>query len=503
VRPFESKQIALLKTFADQAAIAIENARLGEELAARNTELTGSLDRERATGEILRVIAAAPVDLTPVFDAILSRARSLSGASYAVFFQLDGETLRVSAHQDTTPEWLEAMRRRPAPLHPESPSGLAALERRVVFVEDTLATGSERMRELASAQGFRSLLAVPVLKSTTVLGVITLGWPGVIDYPEQQIPLLEAFADQAVIAIENVRLFKKLEERNRDLTTALDQQTATSEILRVISGSPTDSQPVFDAIVQSAQRLLRSQSAGVFLRVGEDIHVAGYTTTDHAGDAELRSQFSMPLSQMLSDNPGAGRAWTDAVVVQDPDIEADRSLSERAHRLARARGFRSRLVAPMRRENPVIGIVVVTRREAGRFAEDEVALLQTFADQAVIAIENVRLFKELEAKNRDLTTALDQQTATSEILRVISQSQTDVQPVFDVIVENAARLSGAPFGGVYRLADGVVYFVAGRGPSTAMLSGRIRSETLSTLGAEVQWRRCQTTRSSASSSSWS
>src|SRR5262249_32906500 len=262
-------------------------------------------------------------------------------------------------------------------------------------------------------------------------------------FTDRQVALLQTFADQAVIAIENVRLFKELEARNRDLTTALAQQTATSEILRVISSSPTDVQPVFEAIADSAIRLFGAWSVLVFRYDGEYLSLA-------AARGGLPGSQELLIEQYPTRRPSAelppGQVILTRAVHHCVDTETD-STYPAIREYARMRGYRSFIQVPMLRGNDVLGVVSVTRTRPGAFAVAEVALLRTFADQAVIAIENVRLFTELQEKNRELTVAhaqvtesLDQQTATSEILRVIASSPTDVQPVFDAIASSAARL---------------------------------------------------------------
>src|SRR5204863_5153096 len=243
---------------------------------------------------------------------------------------------------------------------------------------------------------------------------------------------------------------------------ALDTQTATSDILRVISGSRTDVQPVFDAIVRSAIRLLRGYSSALYRIAGDQLELAALTSTNEAGDAALRAAFPQALQ---SEDPNA-QAIRDRAPLNIADAHTDPRWPEAGRAYARARGFRSWVVVPMLRHEEAIGAIGVTRREPGGFTDDEIALLQTFADQAVIAIENARLLSELQARtqeleerNRAVTEALEQQTATSEILRIISSSATDLQPVFETIVENATRLCRGRFGTVHRF-DGALIHVA-------------------------------------------
>src|SRR5262249_29120933 len=242
---------------------------------------------------------------------------------------------------------------------------------------------------------------------------------------------------QAVIAIENVRLFTELQTSNRGLTKALDTQTATSDILRVISSSRTDVQPVFDAIVRSAVRLLGGYS-GLLTRVlGDQLEIAASMGIDAAAPAVVSATYPRPLN-----SPGVQtQAIRDRAPVNILDMQVDPRITEVGRAFAGLDGHRSVAAVPLLRHDGAIGALAVTRREPGGFTDDEIALLQTFADQAVIAIENVRLFKELDARNRDLT-------ATSEILRVIASSPTDLQPVFDTIADRSMRLCKAAFGWV-------------------------------------------------------
>jgi signal transduction histidine kinase/putative methionine-R-sulfoxide reductase with GAF domain len=298
-----------------------------------------------------------------------------------------------------------------------------------------------------------------MLREGRAIGAISVTHRDLAAFSDKRVQLLKTFADQAVIAIENVRLFKELEARNRDLTEALDQQTATSEILRTISSSPTDVQPVFQTILDNAMQLLGAFSAMVVQRTGDELHLAALSSVNAAGDARVRQVFPIPIGE-----PSAAPPIITPILSRQPFVIGDTETQpdEVTREIARARGYRSQLVVPLLREHTAIGIISVTRRETGGFTPDEVALLQTFANQAVIAIENVRLFKELEEKNRALTEshaqvteALEQQTATSEVLKVISRSTFELEPVLETLIENATRLCGADRGQVYK-ADGEV-----------------------------------------------
>jgi GAF domain-containing protein len=447
VRPFTEKQIALLKTFADQAVIAIENVRLFQDLEARNRDLS-------ATSEILRVISSSPTDVQPVFDAIALSAMRLCDATFCNVARYDGDRLHLAAHAHTTAEGIEAMEQ----LFPMRPSratalGRAVFEAAVAHLPD-LQRDAEYSQPLRAALRARSALGVPLLRDGQPIGAIAVGRSESHPFTQDQIALLQTFADQAVIAIENVRLFTELQEKNRALTAAhaqvtesLEQQTATSEILSVISRSPTDVQPVFDVIAQSARRLCDGNYCTVARYDGELVHLAAHAYIRLEGVEAMQRFFTKPPSRALA----LGRTILDRAVVHIPDALADPEYDQS---VAQAVQFRSIVGVPMLRDGASIGAITVSRAEARPFTETEIALLKTFADQAVIAIENVRLFKELEIRNRDLTAALDQQTATSEILRVISSSLTDVQPVFDAIVRSAGQLCEADFGGLHLLDAG-------------------------------------------------
>jgi GAF domain-containing protein len=461
---FPERLVRLLQTFADQAVIAIENVRLFNETKE-------ALDQQTVTADILRVIASSPTELQPVLDAIATNATLVCDAYDAVVFLREGDHVRPAAHHGPITITVQH-----TTLSRGSITETAILDRQPVHVHDVLATEPRAFPLTAKAAregGFRTVLAVPLLREHEAIGALAIRRREVQPFTPQQIALVQTFADQAVIAIENVRLFTELQASNRELTTALDKQTATGEILRVISSSPTDVQPVFDEIVLSAQRLLGARTSSVFRRLGDQIHLAAYTRTGDAADAAFASLFPMSFDDYRKHYPSAELDWVDGTVLHVSDFESGTHPQEFSQ-LARARGFRSLLQVPMRRGGHVIGLLRVTRPEPGAFANDEITLLETFADQAVIAIENVRLFTELQANNRALTQAhaqvsesLEQQTATAEILRVISSSPIDVQPVFDTIVERAARLCDAEVSLVARLEGDWIHVGAVYGTSVA------------------------------------
>jgi signal transduction histidine kinase/putative methionine-R-sulfoxide reductase with GAF domain len=403
-------------------------------------DLTDAREQQTATSDLLKVIGRATFDLKPVFDTLAENAVRLCEGRHAMIFRFDGQALRVVASHNISPELRAFQEQNPILPGRGSCAGRAALERRTVQIVDAR-SDPEYTYGSREVSPFRTLITVPMLRAGELLGAINIVRYEVLPFTDNQIALMETFADQAIIAIENVRLFNETKE-------ALDQQTATSEILRVISQSPTDVQPVFDAVAENAARLCEAFDASIYRREVDRLLLVAKHGPLPVGPV---GEFSLSLVR----GTGAGRAVLDGRTVHVADMQNEANEFPESTENARRTGFRTILVVPLMREGAAIGTINLRRTEVQPFTERQVALLQTFADQAVIAIENVRLFTELEEKNRALTEAhaqvteaLDQQTATSEILRVISGSQTDVQPVFDTIVQNARRLCGADSAGV-------------------------------------------------------
>jgi GAF domain-containing protein len=389
------------------------------------------LEQQAATAEILRLISSSPTDIQPVFDAIAVNAFRLCDAEGVVVTRYDGTLLRVAAVHNVKREAVDRMERQyPRAPSRDLPSGRAVLDGVVVHVPD-LQAAVEFASSVPRQLGAGSHISIPLLHQGRAIGVIGISRWKRGPFPDRHIELLKTFAAQAVIAIENVRLFKELEASNRDLTESLTQQAGTADVLKVISSSPTDLQRALNTLTEAAAQLCDADHAAVYRLEGDWMSAAAFY-----GPVQ---SFGQPLGR----GSVVGRAMVDRRTIHVHDLAAEPDAEYPEGKAAQRRlGHRTVVATPLLREGHPIGALALWCMEVRPFSDKQVALLQTFADQAVIAIENVRLFKELEARNRDLTTALDQQTATAEILRVISGSPTDVQPVFDAIVTSAMRLLG-------------------------------------------------------------
>jgi signal transduction histidine kinase/putative methionine-R-sulfoxide reductase with GAF domain len=416
-------------------------ADLQREVEHLTRALSESLEQQTATSEILRVISSSPTDVQPVLEAVAETAARLCEAPDVSIFVQEADHLRVAARHGPIPSDTAL------PLSRETGVGEAVLGGRTVHVAD-MQTELDRFPlsvQNARRLGFRTVLNVPLIREGVAIGAISLRRTEARPFAERQVALLQTFADQAVIAIENVRLFKELQASNRDLTEALEQQTATSEILRVISSSPTDIQPVFDVIVEQACRLCDAVVANAVRIDGDLMHnMAAFGFTPEAQAVVRRSFPMLPSRATMS-----GRAILERAVVASEDASID-EVGMTSQEISRSLGGRAMVSVPMLRDGIAVGAITLARRERGRFPERQVNLLRSFAHQAVIALENVRLFTELQEKNRELTQAhrqvteaLEQQTATGEILRIIAGSPTDLQPVLDALVESAGRLCEA------------------------------------------------------------
>ncbi|SPP97188.1 GAF domain-containing protein [Bradyrhizobium vignae] len=425
--PFTVDELALLQSFADQAMIAIQNAQLFNDTQQ-------ALERQTATSEILRVISQSPTDAQPVFDSIVQTAVRLTRCDLGFFLRCDGASYVQVAR--ATPEGLTTVTRPPEQIDPDGnfPS-------RAIIGKKTLHLPDWSLIDLPKFElwihetfGIVSSLYVPLLRAGECIGLLVLAGKRSNFLGEREVALAESFCDQALIAIENVRLFDEVQARTRELTEALTYQTGSSNILRVIASSPTDVAPVLQAIVESACELCEAKDAIVYLRDGNDLRF----NAQH-GPLEFTVE-KWPIDRATV----AGRTFLDRAPVHIHDMLSEEGNQfPEGQRAARRIGVRTMLGVPLLREGESIGTILLRRTEVNPFSDKQVTLLQTFADQAVIAISNVNLFKQVQERTRDLEESLQQQTATSEVLQVISRSVFDLKTVLRTLLESAAGLCDA------------------------------------------------------------
>jgi GAF domain-containing protein len=388
----------------------------------RTQELKNSLEQQTAISEILRVISSSPTDVQPVLEAVAERAAHLCDAPYARVLLIDGDVLRPITYFSMQNEPL-LQPTRPIPLKRSVITGRAALDRQTIHHADVLPlldTEYPDSRDSILRLRPRAVLAVPLIREGGAYGGIFLfrREPGL--FSPNQVALVETFARQAAIAIDNVRLFNETKE-------TLDQQTAISEILRVIAGSPSDVLPVLDAIAERAARLCDAASASMYLIEGD--HLRHLASKGPSPDPVTMVEV-LPINR----DSVSGRALLELKSIQVRDMLAEGAEYPLSHDLAQQYGHRTVVVMPLYREGHPFGTILLRRNEVRPFNDRELALLQTFGDQAAIAIENVRLLTTKEA--------LDQQTATANVLKAISCTTFDLDPVLETLVKNATPMQG-------------------------------------------------------------
>jgi GAF domain-containing protein len=454
VRPFSDKQIALLQNFAAQAVIAMENARL-------ITETREALEQQTATAEVLGVINSSPGDLAPVFDAMLEKAMRLCEADGGYFLRYQNGSHALAAGRGLQPDFAAFLSQ---PYQPAagSPAALVAQGAPYIHIADLkndelYRSGAPRRRAIVDLGGFRTGLTVPMRGDDVLLGTFNLGRSEVRPFTHKQIALVQNFAAQAVIAIENTRLITETRE-------ALEQQTATAEVLQVINSSPGDLTPVFDAMLDKALDLCGAAFGNLWTFDGERFHAAALRRVPEAYVDILSREAVPPRLGTVLGHIAAGKAFA-----QIPDAASeDAYMSTDARTLVELGGGRTVVGVPLRKETSLLGAITIFRQEVKPFTEQQIEVLQNFGAQAVIAMENARLLTETRE-------ALEQQTATAEVLAVINSSPGDLQPVFDAILEKAMTLCGAIFGELHTY-DGVSFKTsAGHGHSAAFAEARAKN----------------------------
>src|SRR5262245_40063214 len=446
VRPFTDRQIDLLKTFADEAVVAIENARLFEaeqtrrkDVEARSADLRESLEYQTATSDVLNVVSRSKSELQPVLDTIVETAARLCRADMAHIRRRESDVYVHVAGYGEPPGFGEYIRETKVELGRGSIVGRVMLEKMAVQIPDVLNDSEFALSEMQRRGNFRTVLGVPLTREGLQVGIIVLLRHVVEPFSEKQVELVTTFANQAVIAIENTRLFEAEQASKRELQESLEYQTATSEVLNVISRSPTELQPVLDAIAATAARLCESMDATVWRVAGGRVRVV----------AQFGSPTSSP-SHPLRRGSVTGRAIVDRKTIHVHDLAAMveteyPDVKETQQRV----GHRTTLATPLLSQGEALGAISVRRNHVQPFSDRKIALLQTFADQAVIAIENARLFEEVQARTGELTESLNYQTAIADVLRIISRSPADITPIMMAILRTARRLCGAEAGNVF------------------------------------------------------
>ena len=434
VRPFTDKQIELVANFAAQAVIAVENARL-------LNELRESLQQQTATADVLKTISRSTFDLQTVLNTLVESAARLCESDFAAIHRPQGGSYRYVASFGLPPEFDDYMREHPIVAERGSVAGRVLLERREVQVHDVEADPEYKLVYATKLGGHRTLLGVPLMREGMPIGVLILARKKVDPFTEKQIELVKTFADQAVIAIENTRLFEAEQQRTRELAESLEQQTATSKVLEVISRSGFDLQAVFETVAENSVRLCGGDRAYIFRFDGELLRMVATFNVDPEFRRWVEQNPIRPGRQS-----GTGRAALERRTIHILDVLADPEYTYRAKK--NAEPYRTILGVPMLKGDDLLGVIMINRWEVKPFTDKQIALVETFADQAAIAIENVRLLDALRHRTDELGRSVEELRALGEVSQAVN-STLDLETVLSAIVANAVQLSGTEAGAIY------------------------------------------------------
>src|SRR5262245_42004293 len=416
------------------------------ELAEARRQLAEALEQQTATSEVLKVISTSPGELEPVFNAILENATRICEAEFAEIALVENNVMRVAAGYGDAPRLPPSEM---VPLDRTTVMGRSICDQKPVHVADLQNAGNEfaRGRELAKKYGHHTILCVPLIREDRALGTISVRRMEVRPFEQKHIAVLKTFAYQAAIAIENVRLFKAEQQRTRELSESLEQQTATSEVLKAFSSSPGELEPVFKAILKNATKLCGAGYGTMWLTEGE-----GFRAAARHGSLPVVSTeggWTGTYFQPRSDIPLARCART-RTAVHVTDMREEQSYLDGDPWIVSGvdeAGVRSLLAVPMLKDNEPVGAIGIYRTQVRSFSDNQIELVTNFAAQAVIAIENARLVSELRARTGELTQSVGELRALGEISQVVN-STLDLQTVLDTIVANAAQISGTEAGAI-------------------------------------------------------
>ncbi len=454
VRPFSDRQVSLIETFADQAVIAMENARLLRELRQRTDDLQESLEYQTATNDVLAAISRSTGELDAVLQALVETAARICKADTSAILRQHEGRYHVSAAFGVSQEWIDFVRMHPIEPGRGTVTARVALERRVIHVEDVTVDPEYALPRAQQLGAFRTALGVPLMREGAPIGVIALGRARVEPFTERQIALVQTFADQAVIAMENARLLNEQRE-------ALERQTATAEVLQTINTSPGNLEPVFMSVLEKALRLCEAAFGVFWTYDGNHFHASALlgVPTAFADFARQRPH------RVGNDNTHARALRGEAVmhIVDAAESEAYRLGDPLRRALVDLGGARTSLGVALRKEDALLGVLILYRKEVRPFSERQIGLIESFASQAVVAMENARLLDQLHQRTDDLARSVDELSATGDVLKTISRSSTDLKAVLDTLLETVARLCRADQTYMFRRHEELHHLVAAYG----------------------------------------